>query len=66
MNSEWYATTQKILWVKDDGTQELHDTVVSTIWTHSELPDHIKASANALGKIYKNGVFYNDPSEIPA
>ena len=63
--SEWYATIKKQIWVKDDGTEEEHDTVVSTIWTWAQLPNHVKASADAMGKIYKDGVIYNDPSEIP-
>ena len=65
MRNEWYATTKKLIWVNDDGTEESHDTVVSTIWTHSHLPDHVKASEDAMGKIYQDGVFYNDPSELP-
>lgn len=63
--SEWYATIKKQIWVKDDGTEEEHDTVVSTIWTHSQLPDRVKVPSDVFGKIYKDGVFYNDPSEIP-
>ena len=26
--SAWYATIKKQIWVKDDGTEEEHDTVV--------------------------------------
>tara|TARA_Y100000817_G_scaffold133855_1_gene104793 strand:+ start:2131 stop:2337 length:207 start_codon:yes stop_codon:yes gene_type:complete len=66
-NSNWYARIEKQVWVKDDGTEEEHDTVVETIWTSLvKASPWIQTSESEMSKIYKDGVFYNDPSEIPS
>ena len=65
MSNKWYAKIEKQLWVKDDGTEEEHDTVIETIWTVSKASPWIETTKSEIWKIYKSGVFYNDPSEIP-
>tara|TARA_B100000508_G_C11268210_1_gene184393 strand:- start:364 stop:564 length:201 start_codon:yes stop_codon:yes gene_type:complete len=66
MSNNWYARIEKQVWVKDDGTEQEHDTVVETIWTTIKSEPWIQTSKSEMSKIYKDGVFYNDPSEIPS
>ena len=65
-NNNWYARTEKQIWVKDDGTEAEYDTVVETMWTSSKKSPWIQTTDEEFQKIYKDGDFYNDPSEVPS
>ena len=64
-DNNWYARIEKQIWVKDDGTEAEYDTVVETMWTSLvKTSPWVQTSEEEFQKIYKDGVFYNDPSEI--
>tara|TARA_R100001086_G_C11703535_1_gene222051 strand:+ start:229 stop:429 length:201 start_codon:yes stop_codon:yes gene_type:complete len=66
MSNNWYARIEKQVWVKDDGTEQEHDTVVEMIWTNIRPDPWILTEESKMGKIHKDGIFYNDPSELPS
>jgi hypothetical protein len=62
MSNKWYAKIEKQLWVKDDGTEQEHDTVVETIWTVSKESPWVETTQSEIGKMYKDENFYEDTS----
>ena len=68
-----YAKHRPLIWEDPDtNTEATYNTVYQVLQTTGDMPTSsdngvwVKAtSKNIMGKIYSNGRFYNDPSEIP-
>ena len=53
-NNNWYARTEKQIWVKDDGTEAEYDTVVETMWTSSKESPWIQTTDEDNEACYDN------------
>lgn len=69
-----YAKHRPLIWEDSStNTEATYNTVYQVLQTTGDMPASsdngvwvVASSKDIMGKIYSNGRFYNDPSEIPA